>query len=381
MESQPNKRFSRSFRRRVIVVILIMILVAIFGIVYRVIADRKLRQQVHQQAVLSVAVIKAVSESSNEEVILPGNVTAWHDATIYARTNGYLINWQVDIGAKVKSGDLLATISTPEVDAQLRQTEADLVTAQANYNIAHTTAIRWRNLLKTDSVSKQETDEKNSAEQSTAAIVTSTRANRDRLADLVSYERVIAPFDGIITSRTTDIGRLINAGSGTVPLFRLVQANRLRVYVKIPQYYSPSISSDLVVKLYFTEHPGKVYSAKLFDTAKAIDPTSRTLLAEFTMDNSNYELLAGGYTEVHLILPVNKNFVRLPVNTLIFRSQGMQIATIDNDSKALLKPISIGRDFGDQVEVVAGITSGERIILNPPDSLFTGEKVRVVKSS
>lgn len=381
MESQPNKRFSRSFRRRVIIVILIMILVAILGIVYRVIANRKLRQQTHQQAVLSVAVIKATSESTNEEVVLPGNVTAWHDATIYARTNGYLINWQVDIGAKVKSGDLLATISTPEVDAQLRQTEADLVTAQANYNIAHTTAIRWRNLLKTDSVSKQETDEKNSAEQSTAAIVTSTRANRDRLADLVSYERVIAPFDGIITSRTTDIGRLINAGSGTVPLFRLVQANRLRVYVKIPQYYSPSISSDLIVKLYFTEHPGKVYSAKLFDTAKAIDPISRTLLAEFTMDNSNYELLAGGYTEVHLILPVNKNFVRLPVNTLIFRSQGMQIATIDNDSKALLKSISIGRDFGDQVEVVAGITPGERIILNPPDSLFTGEKVRVVKSS
>ncbi len=379
MNSPSNKKFSEAFRRRVFVVILIMLFIAIIGIVYRIIENRKLRQITHQQAALTVSVTEASKEPVDEEIVLPGNVTAWHESTIYARTNGYLVNWMVDIGAKVKAGDLLATISAPEVDAQLRQTEADLLTAEANYNIAHITAVRWRNLFKTRSVSEQDVEQKNSTEQSTAATVVSTRANRDRLRDLVNFERIIAPFDGVITSRTTDIGRLINAGSGTVPLFSLVQSNRLRVYVRIPQYYSSSIVPGLIVKLYFTEHPGKVYLAKLLDTAKAIDPATRTLLAEFAIDNFNYELLAGGYTEVHLILPVNKNFVRLPVNTLIFRAQGMQVATV-NGNKALFKPITIGRDLGDQVEVVAGVNPGEPIIINPPDALFSGEKVRVVKN-
>jgi RND family efflux transporter MFP subunit len=378
MQPQADKQFSKKFLRGVIIVIIIMLIVAIIGIGYRMNEFRKLRRVTNRQASINVAVIKAAAESVNEEIVLPGNVTAWHDATIYARTNGYLIQWLVDIGAHVHTGDLLALIAAPEVDAQLRQTEADLVTAEANYYIAHTTADRWRNLLKTDSVSKQETEEKISSEKATAAIVNSTRANRDRLRDLVSYERVIAPFDGVIMSRNTDIGRLINAGSGTVPLFRLVQSNRLRVYVQIPQYYSANIGPDFTAKLYFTEHPGQTYTAKLLDSAKAIDPNTRTLLSQFEIDNADYQLLAGGYTEAHLIIPVHKRAVRLPVNTLIFRSQGMQVATIDGDSKVLLKPITIGRDFGDSVEVVAGVRPGESIIVNPPDSIFAGEKVHIV---
>lgn len=378
MNPQSNKKFSKPFLCKVVLLIFIMMIVAIIGIASRLVDDKKLRKMSNQQAVDNVAVITAIALPINEEIVLPGTVSAWHESAIYARTNGYVIKWMVDIGAKVKAGDLLALISAPEVDAQLRQTEADLITAQANYNLAHTTATRWIHLLKTDSVSKQETDEKISNEKATAAIVVSTRANRDRLRDLVSFERVSAPFDGIVMSRTTDIGRLINAGSTTVPLFNLVQANRLRVYVRIPEYYSSSIVPNLTVKLYFAEHPGKTYSAQLLDTARAIDPSSRTVLAEFAMDNFDYELLAGSYTQAHLIFPVNKNYVRLPVNTLIFRSQGMQVATVDSDNKALLKSITIGRDFGNEVEVVAGIQVGERIILNPPDSLSSGKKVRVV---
>ena len=381
MKPQTDKQFSKKFFHGVIIVIIIMLIIAIIGIGYRMIEFRKLRRVTNRQASINVAVIKAAAESVNEEIVLPGNVTAWHDATIYARTNGYLTRWMVDIGAHVHTGDLLALISAPEVDAQLRQTEADLVTAQANYYIAHTTADRWRNLLKTDSVSKQETEEKISSEKATAAIVNSTRANRDRLRELVSYERVIAPFDGVIMSRNTDIGRLINAGSsGAVPLFRLVQSDRLRVYIRIPQFYSAKIVPHFTAKLYFTEHPDQTYTAKLLDTAKAIDPNDRTLLAEFAIDNANYQLLAGGYTETHLIISVNKHAVRLPVNTLIFRSKGMQVATIEGDSKVLLKPITIGRDFGDSVEVVSGLQSGESVIVNPPDSIFPGEKVHIVSS-
>lgn len=181
-------------------------------------------------------------------------------------------------------------------------------------------------------------------------------------------------------SRTTDIGKLINAGSGTVPLFRLVQSDRLRLYVKVPEYFSSNIVPGLTVQLYFTEHPDKIFSATLLDTAKAIDPTTRTLLVQFEIDNTNSELLAGSYTEVHMKIPANKNYVRLPVNTLIFRSQGMQVATIDGNSEALLKSITIGRDFGDEVEVVAGLYPGEAVILNPPDSLFSGQKVHIVSS-
>ncbi len=380
MDQQPNKKFSDKFLRRVFIGFFVMLGIAIIGISFRIVEDRKLRTATNQQAVLSVATIQAAAGPVTEKIVLPGNVLAWHETSIYARTNGYMIQWFVDIGAHVKKGDLLALITAPEVDAELRQAEADLITAEANYHLAHTTAVRWRDLLKTDSVSKQETDEKVSDEEARAAIVGSTLANRDRLRELVNFQRVVAPFDGVIMSRTTDIGRLINAGSGMVPLFRMVQTDRLRVYVRVPQYFSSSILPDLTAQLHFTEHPGKSYSAKLLDTARAIDVKTRTLLAQFEIDNSEYELLAGSYAEVHLTLPANENYVRLPVNTLIFRSQGMQVATIDGDSKALLKPITIGRDFGDVVEVVAGLTPGEVVILNPPDSLFSGQVVNIVSS-
>lgn len=376
-----KKQFSDTFLRRFFIGISILLFLAIIGISIRVINSIRLRYATEEEAIINVATIKAAQGPGNEEIVLPGNIQAWHETTIYARTNGYVVTWLTDIGAHVKKGDLLAEITTPENVAQLRQTEANLKTAEANYHLAQTTATRWKLLLKTNSVSKQETDEKVSDEKAKAAIVLSTRANRDRLRDLVSFQKVVAPFDGVIMSRTTDIGRLINAGSGSaVPLFRLVQADRLRVYVRVPQYYSANITRDLIAELHFPEHPKKIYSAKLLDTAQAVDAATRTLLVQFEINNMNSELLAGTYAEVHLKLPARKGNVILPVNTLIFRAQGMQVATVAGD-RALFKKITIGRDFGDTVEIVAGLSSGETIIINPPDSLINGEKIRVVSAS
>ncbi len=381
MNAKSTQTFSKTTLRRVRLLLIILFVIALLGIFYRIVEYIILKHATNQQAVLNVAVVKAAREPSSREIILPGSVWAWHEATIYARTSGYVIEWKVDIGAHVKTGDLLAVIATPEVDAQLRQTEADLKTAEANYALAQTTAVRWKNLLKTNSVSHQEAEEKIADEKAKAAIVASTRANRDRLRDLASFERVIAPFDGVIMSRTTDIGRLINAGNGTVPLFRLVQTDKLRVYVKVPQYYSAAILPGLTAQLYFTEHPGKSYPAKLLDTAKAIDYKTRTLLVQFEMDNPTGELLSGSYTEAHLMIPASQTAVRLPVNTLIFRAQGLQVATLDADNKVILKPITLGHDYGQSVEVATGLTVGEVVIINPPDSIYAGEAVHVVPAA
>jgi len=372
--------FSDTVKHRVKMAIYILLAIAVLGIIYHIFEYIHLKFSTKHQNILPVAVTIAKPEQPVSEIVLPGNVQAWHEATIFARTNGYVITWLVDIGAQVKQGQLLATISAPEVVAQLQQTEANLITAEANYKLAKSTAERWQMLLKTDSVSKQETDEKVSAYQAAASIVNSTRATRDRLRDLVSFQRVIAPFDGVIMSRTTDIGRLINAGSGTVPLFRIVQSNPLRIYVRVPQYFSKYIDKDTLATLYFTERPGKKYPAKLLDTAKAIDTTTRTLLTQFEVNNNNGELFAGSYTQVHLAIPVNKNHIVLPVNAVIFDAKGLQVAVIDGDSKAYFKHIMVGRDFGNSIEVVWGLTKGEQVILNPPDSLLSGQKVNIVSS-
>lgn len=363
-----------------VVCIIVALLCITCGIGIRIVEYRKLKQATEQQALTSVRVMLASHGPLFDEIQLPSNVIAWHEATIFARTSGYVIKWLVDIGARVKAGDLLAIIDIPEVKAQLRQTQADLKTAQTNYQLAKVTEQRWLNLAKTDSVSKQETVEKVSDANAKASIVAATRATKERLQTLVEYSRVIAPFDGIIMSRNTDIGRLINAGNtGTMPLFRLVQANFLRVYVKVPQNYVANIKPGLVAKLHFADRPGKYYFAKLLDTAKAIDPISRTLLAQFVIDNRHYELLPGSYALLHLNVPIAQTTVRLPVSTIIFRAQGLQIATVNKNNQAVLKNVTMGRDFGDEVEITAGLEPKEMIILNPSDSLYNGEKVRVVK--
>ena len=358
----------------------IALLIIIAGISVRLFAEYHLWKNTEKDATLKVAVFSAQAEPKNEELILPGNVLAWHQSIIYARINGYIKKWYVDYGSHVKAGDLLAEIDAPEVDAQLRQAEADLVTAEANYNIAETTAKRWVALLKTDSVSKQETDEKVASATATAALVNAARGNRDHLKELVSFERVLAPYDGVITSRTTDLGSLIDAGSSNtqVPLFHIAQTNPLRIYVRVPQSYSSSITPGMTTQLYFTEHPGKVYPAVLLDTAQAIDPTSRTLLTQFEAQNVDATLLPGGYTEVHLILPSQAGDVLLPVNALLFRAAGLQVATVDKNNKVRLKKISIRRDYGNVVEVDVGIQKGDTIVLNPSDSIVNGQPVNII---
>ncbi|CDZ75902.1 Efflux pump periplasmic linker BepF [Legionella massiliensis] len=383
MPEDSQRRIKSDIWRRAIQFFCFLFVVFLALVYLRIRAENKLSAETLKEAVPVVASLIVKPGPATEEIILPGNVQAWHEATIYARTNGYIRKWYVDIGSKVKTGDLLADIESPEVDAQLHQAEADLRTAIANEGLAKSTAIRWVGLLKTDSVSKQETDEKVSTAKAMIATVNAAKANRDRLKELVSFEKVIAPFDGVISSRTTDIGSLINAGSGTsdVPLFHIVQSDPIRVYVQIPQTYATRLTPEMEVSLHFTEHPGKTYPAKLYQTANAIDPKSLTLLAQFTAANPKGELLAGGYTEVHFKMPLSDKLVRIPVNTLLFRSEGLQVGVIDSDNKVSLKKITISRDFGNEVEVNTGLVAGERIVLNPPDSLANGEKVRLQKET
>lgn len=378
--SQKKLRFHHKFIHRLRWLIVALVVLAVVGIFSRLIHNYVLRASTEDQSILNVASIRAERGSASVELVLPANVMAWHETTIYARTNGYVVRWIVDIGAKVKKGDLLAQIATPELDEQLRQAEAQLKTAEANEEFARTSANRWRNLWKTDSVSKQETDEKISNEKATAAIVLSARANRDRLRALVTFAKVIAPFDGVIRARYTDIGRLINAGSGTVPLFDLVQTDPLRVYVKIPESYALSVTPELSAWLEFPNLAGKRYQATLLNTAKSLDPSTRTLLMQLKLDNTKHELLAGSYAAVHLKLQA-KTGVVLPVNTLIFRSKGMQVATIDANHRVVFRPITIGSDFGDTVQVSAGVEPRELVVLNPPDSLFNHQQVHVLSQS
>lgn len=283
--------------RRVLMGLSVFLMILLIIFFMRIAAAIRLRNETIANALPVVKVITAQQEKGIDRIILPGNVQAWHDSPIYARTNGYVKKWYVDIGSRVKKGDLLAVIETPELDAQERQARADLKTAIANNKLAQITAKRWRYLLKTESVSKQETDEKVLTAVALDAAVFASKANLQRLQALVGFERVIAPFDGVITDRATDIGDLIDSGSSSSlpPLFRIAQTSPLRIYVKIPQYYSTRIRPNMTVKLHFTEHPKQTFTAKLYQTAHAIDPKTRTLLAQFTTPNKSGELLPGLY--------------------------------------------------------------------------------------
>ncbi len=346
--SDPSTKIHPHHRRWGIIIFVIVLVIAGWGIATRIEASSSLHDRTEQQAVPTVSVMQVASGPTAEEIVLPGNVQAWHEAPIYARTNGYIKDWKTDIGARVKEGDLLAEIETPEIDAQTHQAEADLATAQANNDLSQTTAKRWAVLLKTNSVSKQEADEKFGDAAAKEALVASAKANLDRLKQTEDFKRVVAPFDGVITARNTDTGSLINAGSsGNGPeLFHIVETDKLRVYVQVPEYDASYIKPDLTAALRFAENPQKAFTAALERTADAIDPVSRTLLIQLVNDNASGELMPGSYAEVHIKLPQSADAVHIPVSTLIFRSEGMQVATIDGDGKALLKKITIGRDYG-----------------------------------
>lgn len=358
------------------------IVLAVLGflVVSRVGSAILLRHKTNAMAIPVVQTIAAEQASTIEHILLPGSIKGWHEAPIYARTNGYIKHWYVDIGSSVNKGDLLADIETPELNAQLRQAKADVNVLIAQRELAQITAVRWKNLLKTDSVSKQETDEKIYQADALAASVIAAQANYERLKELVGFERVIAPFNGVISARGTDIGALINEGSSSSAkaLFRIVQSDPLRLYVKIPETYSTRVKPDMTVDLTFAEHPKQNFKARLLKTAEAIDPVTRTLLAEFVVDNKQGVLLPGSYTSVDFSMSTSSNHILLPVNTLIFRAEGLQVATIDKNNQVVLKHISIAADYGVEVELIEGIQPGEQIIINPSDSIYDGETVRVV---
>jgi RND family efflux transporter MFP subunit len=348
-----------------------------YGILRRTHADAVLAERTTELAAPTVIVAAPRAGAATDSLVLPGNVTSWTDSPIYARTSGYLTRWYFDIGARVKKGALLAEIATPELDQQLAQAEADLNTAQANANNARIQAERYTGLVQSDAVSHQDTDTFVNQAASTAAQVRSAQANVARLRDLQSFEKVYAPFDGVITARNIDIGQLIDTGAGK-ELFHLQALQTLRVYANLPQMYSANVKPGAKIDLTFAEHAGKIYQGTLVRTADAIDPVSRTLLVEIDVDNHAGELLPGSLAQVHFRKPAAGPTLIVPAAALIFRKEGLRVGVVVNGNTAHLAPVVIGEDDGASVQIVTGLSLGDQVIQDPPDSLIEGEKVQVV---
>jgi RND family efflux transporter MFP subunit len=375
-----DPHLSRKIRRYSLVLLVVALGLGAWGEISRVLARNALGRETARDALPSVITTTAHLSDVGEELVLPGTVQAFAEAPIYARTNGYLKAWRTDIGTEVKKGQLLAEIEAPEVDQQLSQAEADLQTARANENLSSSTNKRWQGLLSTESVSKQDADEKAGDAAAKKAAVDSAAANVARLRDLESFKRVVAPFDGIVTARNTDIGALINAGqSSGSELFRVADIQRLRIYVQVPEAYAAIAKPGLEAQLKFAEQANKTFVARTVRTSNALDPTLRTLQVELQLDNANRDVLPGAYAEVHFKLTGNAESLRLPANTVLFRAAGLQVATVDGASHVKLKSIVQGRDFGNTIEVLSGIEADDRVVVNPSDSITDGASVRIVE--
>jgi RND family efflux transporter MFP subunit len=358
------------------VFVVIAAVLAGYGILRRIHEDHALVERTNSLAAPTVIVAAPKAGAPVDSFVLPGNVTSYTDSPIYARTSGYLTKWYFDIGAKVKKGALLAVIATPELDQQLVQAEADLNTAQANANNARIQAERYTGLVQSDAVSRQDTDTYVNQAASTAAAVKSAQANVERLRQLQSFEKVYAPFDGVITARNIDTGQLIDPGAGK-ELFHLQALQTLRVYANLPQIYSSNVKPGAKIDLTFAEHAGKIYQGSLVRTSDAIDPVSRTLLIEIDVDNHAGELLPGSLAQVHFKTPSAGPTLIVPAATLIFRKEGLRVGVVVNGNTAHMVPVVIGEDDGANVQIVSGLSLGDQVIQDPPDSLIEGEKVQV----
>lgn len=361
----------------ILVLLVGLIALAAWGIASRTRAMTEVARETREMSVMTVAVVRATPGSPTQEIVLPGNVQPFEDAPIFARTNGYVRKWYVDLGARVKAGQLLAEIDAPEVDQELSQARADLATAQANLRLAQSTADRYGDLMKSDSVARQDYDNAKGNFEARRTAVQSAEFNVKRLEQLTDFKQIRAPFDGAITARNIDVGALVSSGNTARELFHIASTNRLRVFVNVPQPYSPATTPGIAAYLTLTEFPDRTFPGTLARTAKSIDQASRTLLVEIDVDNKTGELLPGSYVQAHFTLPERHATVRLPVTTLLFRAAGAQIAVVDQEQKVRLRPVAIERDLGTEMEVAAGLNGDEKIIDNPPDSIAEGQQVRI----
>ncbi len=371
----------RKIGAALVVVLLIAVVLAAVGMLSRLHSNTALAQRTNETAAPTVALAPPKPGAPADEFVLPGNASAFTDSPIYARTDGYLVHWYYDIGARVKKGALLAVIDTPEVDKQVAQAEADLATAETSAGNAKVQAQRYAGLVKSDAVSQFDTDTYATQAASTASAVKSAEANLQRLRELQSFEKVYAPFDGVVTARSVDTGQLISQGSAA-ELFHLQAIETLRVYTNVPQLDTQTLKRGMKVGLTFPEYPGRIFEGTLVRTADAIDPASRTLLVEIDVNNGKGELMPGALAQVHFKTPpVGPTFI-VPTAALIFRREGIQVGTVRNGSQgpvAHLVSVTIGQDDGATAQIVSGLNSGDQVIQDPPDSLIEGEKVTVEK--
>ena len=384
MSPEPSVRpvSRRGLRITAFVAAAIAVAVVGSGIASRASSSKKLSQWTDAQAQPVVTLTQPQSSGNASVLELPGRLEAYSRAPIYARVNGYVKDWKVDIGGQVQAGQLLAELEAPDVDQQLSQARADLLTAQANSALAGTTAKRWQGLVKTDAVSLQEVDMKNGDFAAKQAIVKATQANVDRLEVMEGFKRIVSPFNGIVTARTTDVGALINAGSGKgLELFVVSDTQKLRLYVNVPQNYVAQIKPGTTAKMTVPERPGQTFTATVETTAQSVDPTSGATLVQLAVDNQAGDLLPGAFANVHFDMRMATNNLSVPASALIFDSSGVRVATLGSDNRVALKPVTIARDLGSVIEISSGLALNDRVVDSPPDGIAKGDQVRIAPAS
>jgi RND family efflux transporter MFP subunit len=383
---QPDNKASgishHTLRISGIVAVIVAAVIVVTGVTTRANNNTNLKAWTDKQAIPTVSVGLPGGAGDGSSLDLPGRFEAYARAPIYARVSGYLKSWKADIGTQVKTGQLLGEIETPDLDQQLLQARADLASTQANVGLAATTAKRWQEMLVTDSVSKQEVDDKTGDYASKQAMVKASQANVDRLLALKGFARIVSPFNGTVTARNTDTGALINAGGGSGPaLFEISDTRKLRLYVNVPQNYVASIKQGTKAKITVPEHQDKTYTATVESTSGSIDVASGTTLVQLAVDNAAGELLPGGFANVSLDLPINKTVLSVPASALIFDQSGLRVATVGADNKVTVKTITIARDLGKTIELHSGIEATDRVVENPPDGIADGDQVNVADNS
>lgn len=376
---KPLARDNRKLKRAGLICIAVVLVILGMEMTTRLLAKQDLKNWTADQATPTVAVLHPSGDGDARTLSLPGSIEAWSQAPVYARTNGYLKNWYADIGTEVKAGQLLAEIDTPDVDQQVAAANANLITAKAQRALAETTAKRWNKLVEKEAVSQQAADQKQSDYAVRRAMERASQAEVDGLRTLQDFRRIVAPFDGIVTSRSTDIGALIVAGNGAArPLFTVADTKKMRVYVQVPQNYSAAIVPGMEAKLSVPEFPDRTFDAKLIGAAGAVSATSGSMLVQFEADNGQGLLKPGAFVQVSFILPAAQASVRVPASALLFRSEGTAVAIIGPDRRVTIRPITIAQDFGAQVSVASGLTTTDLVVDSPPDSLSTGDEVRLL---